>query len=38
MVEQLTSKGDIGQKLREYVVFKVIPMMNPDSVYLGNYK
>ena len=34
----LVSKHKIAQELREKLIFKVIPMMNPDGVYLGNYR
>jgi len=38
MIEQLLSLGSIGHTLRDKVIFKIIPMMNPDGVFLGNYR
>ncbi|XP_053650195.2 cytosolic carboxypeptidase-like protein 5 [Cherax quadricarinatus] len=38
MVELLVGSSSEAQVLREHVVFKIIPMMNPDGVYLGNYR
>ena len=38
LVDFLVSKHRIATQLREKVIFKIIPMMNPDGVFLGNYK
>ena len=27
-----------AKQLRKYVVFKIVPMLNPDGVVLGNYR
>nr|CAI5867766.1 unnamed protein product [Callosobruchus analis] len=32
------SSNSIASTLRKYVIFKVIPMMNPDGVFIGNYR
>nr|CAD7194974.1 unnamed protein product [Timema douglasi] len=38
LIDFLVSSHPIAQVLRDHVVFKIIPMMNPDGVYLGNYR
>ncbi|KAJ8679497.1 hypothetical protein QAD02_015284 [Eretmocerus hayati] len=38
LVDFLVSTHPIAKVLRDYVVFKVVPMLNPDGVYLGNYR
>ncbi|XP_076245217.1 cytosolic carboxypeptidase 6 [Calliopsis andreniformis] len=38
LMDFLVSGHPIAQVLRNYVVFKIVPMMNPDGVYLGNYR
>ena len=38
LMDFLVSKHKVAQELREKLIFKVIPMMNPDGVYLGNYR
>ena len=38
LIDFLVSKHKIAQELRKKLIFKVIPMMNPDGVYLGNYR
>ncbi|CAL2033425.1 unnamed protein product [Caenorhabditis brenneri] len=38
IIEFLVSKDDRAQKLRKVYCFKIIPMLNPDGVYLGNYR
>ena len=38
IIEFLVSNDDRAQKLRKVYCFKIIPMLNPDGVYLGNYR
>ena len=38
LIDFLISNQPEAQILRQYIVFKVIPMLNPDGVYLGNYR
>jgi len=38
LMDFLVSSHPIALALREYVVFKVVPMLNPDGVFLGNYR
>ncbi|XP_029050884.1 cytosolic carboxypeptidase 6 isoform X1 [Osmia bicornis bicornis] len=38
LMDFLVSSHPIAQVLRNYVVFKVVPMLNPDGVFLGNYR
>lgn len=38
LLELLVSSHPIAATLRRYVVFKIVPMLNPDGVYLGNYR
>ncbi|XP_042863783.1 cytosolic carboxypeptidase 6-like [Penaeus japonicus] len=38
MLELLAGNSSEATTLREHIVFKVIPMMNPDGSYLGNYR
>ncbi|XP_049955104.1 cytosolic carboxypeptidase 6 [Schistocerca serialis cubense] len=38
LIDFMVSSHPIAVTLREHVVFKVIPMMNPDGVFLGNYR
>ncbi|XP_032453124.1 cytosolic carboxypeptidase 6 isoform X1 [Nasonia vitripennis] len=38
LLDFLVSAHPIAKVLRDYVVFKVVPMLNPDGVYLGNYR
>jgi murein tripeptide amidase MpaA len=37
-LEWLCSESKSAQILRKYIVFKVVPMLNPDGVALGNYR
>ena len=36
MMEFLTSNHGIAKDMRQNITFKIIPMMNPDGVLLGN--
>lgn len=34
----IVSNHPTARVLRDYIIFKVVPMLNPDGVYLGNYR
>ena len=36
LLDFLVSSHEIAVSLREHVVFKIVPMANPDGVFLGN--
>ncbi|XP_076261488.1 cytosolic carboxypeptidase 6 [Rhynchophorus ferrugineus] len=38
LLELLVSSNSIAATLRENITFKIIPMLNPDGVFLGNYR
>ncbi|KAJ8937163.1 hypothetical protein NQ318_009365 [Aromia moschata] len=38
LLELLISSNSIAAALREHIIFKIIPMLNPDGVFLGNYR
>ncbi|RUS80951.1 hypothetical protein EGW08_011271 [Elysia chlorotica] len=38
VIDFLVSNHPIAKVLREHLVFKIVPMLNPDGVYLGNYR
>ncbi|XP_069127054.1 cytosolic carboxypeptidase 6-like [Argopecten irradians] len=38
LIDFLISNHPIAKVLREHIVFKIVPMLNPDGVYLGNYR
>ncbi|XP_001639517.2 cytosolic carboxypeptidase 6 [Nematostella vectensis] len=38
LIDFIISNHPVAKVLREYLVFKVIPMLNPDGVVLGNYR
>ncbi|XP_014670115.1 PREDICTED: cytosolic carboxypeptidase 6-like [Priapulus caudatus] len=38
LIDFLISHNELADVLRKYLVFKIVPMLNPDGVYLGNYR
>ena len=36
LIDFLVSSHDIAASLREHIIFKIVPMLNPDGVFLGN--
>ena len=38
IIDFLVSQHPIARVLRDYVIFKIVPMLNPDGVVLGNYR
>lgn len=38
LIDFLLSDSKEAKKLREKFVFKIVPMLNPDGVFLGNYR
>ncbi|XP_036613812.1 cytosolic carboxypeptidase 6 isoform X1 [Trichosurus vulpecula] len=38
IIDFLVSHHPIARVLRDHLVFKIAPMLNPDGVYLGNYR
>ncbi|XP_073993899.1 cytosolic carboxypeptidase 6-like isoform X2 [Rhodnius prolixus] len=38
LIDFLVSNHSVARALREKVIFKIIPMLNPDGVFLGNYR
>lgn len=38
LIDFLMSSHPVALALRENIVFKVLPMLNPDGVFLGNYR
>ena len=36
LIDFLVSQHEIAACLREHIMFKIIPMLNPDGVFLGN--
>jgi len=38
ILAELTGPSKIAVELRDRVVFKIVPMMNPDGVTEGNYR
>jgi len=37
-IDFLVSSNPMAKILREYIIFKIVPMLNPDGVYHGNYR
>ncbi|KAK9890167.1 hypothetical protein WA026_008972 [Henosepilachna vigintioctopunctata] len=38
LLEILISSSSLATALREHIAFKIMPMMNPDGVFVGNYR
>mmetsp|Transcript_8844 Transcript_8844/g.8396 ORF Transcript_8844/g.8396 Transcript_8844/m.8396 type:complete len:89 (-) Transcript_8844:648-914(-) len=38
IIDYLVSDASPANKLRDMFVFKIIPMLNPDGVIIGNYR
>ena len=38
LIDFLVSDDAVAKALRSRVIFKVIPMLNPDGVFEGNYR
>lgn len=38
LLEFLVSSFPVALLLRKHVIFKIVPMINPDGVFLGNYR
>ncbi|KAM8930561.1 cytosolic carboxypeptidase 6 [Pelodytes ibericus] len=38
IIDFLVSHHQVAKSLRDHFVFKIVPMLNPDGVYLGNYR
>ena len=36
LIDFLVSSHEVAQDLRKHLIFKLVPMMNPDGVFLGN--
>jgi len=34
----MISAHPIAETLREYIAVKIVPMINPDGVFIGNYR
>ena len=34
----IISNNDEAQELRKRIIFKIVPMINPDGVIVGNYR
>jgi len=37
-IDFLVSNNPTAKILREFIIFKIVPMLNPDGVYHGNYR
>ncbi|XP_063797555.1 cytosolic carboxypeptidase 6 [Pseudophryne corroboree] len=38
IIDFLVSQHPAARSLRDHLIFKIAPMLNPDGVYLGNYR
>ncbi|XP_071846417.1 cytosolic carboxypeptidase 6-like isoform X2 [Apostichopus japonicus] len=38
LIDFLISPHPVAKVLRDHIIFKIVPMLNPDGVYLGNYR
>lgn len=38
IIEYLLGNSNIAKILRENFIFKIVPMLNPDGVIIGNYR
>ena len=38
LMEYITSNEKVAKSLRNSYVFKIVPMLNPDGVIIGNYR
>ena len=38
LIQFLVSNDETANTLRERFVFKIVPMLNPDGVIVGNYR
>ena len=38
IIDFLVSQHSVAKILRDYIIFKIVPMLNPDGVVLGNYR
>jgi cytosolic carboxypeptidase protein 2/3 len=38
IIEYLLSNSNVAKILRENFIFKIVPMLNPDGVIVGNYR
>ena len=38
IIDFLVSQHPMAKILRDYIIFKIVPMLNPDGVVLGNYR
>ena len=38
VLDFLTGSSETAALLRENIIFKIVPMLNPDGVAIGNYR
>jgi hypothetical protein len=36
LIDFLTSSHEVAESLRTHIIFKILPVMNPDGVFMGN--